>query len=167
MSLEAATQILRHVQIGHPIPIADADIQLYENAQVSLFNVSPRKRPIDFDEKRRRMETLRLQLCTAVPCPPMALADELEMRTNNELIDMLAAALLGCTSTAFLPVSPVRTVHRPPSVLLPVYQRLLSAILVQSGNIRTVDRVELQNMMVRTSQSTQFNSIQLLSHTGQ
>ena len=160
MSLEFATQILRHVQIGQPIPIADGDIQLYENAQVSLFNVSPRKRPIDLDEKRRRMETTRLQLCTAVPRPPMALADELEMRTNSELIDMLAAAPLGSTSTAsstaFLPVSPVRAVHHspPPSALLPVYQRLLSAILVQSGNIRTVDRVELQNMMVRVSQST-------------
>ena len=156
VSLEVATQILRHVQIGQPIPISDADIQLYENAQVCLFNISPRKRPIDFDDKRRRMETLRLQLCTAVPRPPMALADELEMRTNSELIDMLAAAPLGSTSTAFLPVSPVRAIHQspPPSVLLPVYQRLLSAILVQSGNIRTVDRVELQNMMVRISQST-------------
>ena len=154
VSLEAATQILRHVQIGQAIPITDADIHLYENAQVSLFNVSPRKRPIDFDEKRCRMETLRLQLCTAVPRPPMALADELEMRTNNELIDMLAP--LGCTPTALLPGSPVRAVHHspPPSVLLPVYQRLLSAILVQSGNIRSVDRVELQNMMVRISQST-------------
>ena len=126
------------------------------NAQVSLFNISPRKRPIDLDDKCRRMETLRLQLCTALPRPPMALADELEMHTNNELIDMLAAAPLGSTSTAFLPVSPVRAIHQspPPSVLLPVYQRLLSAILVQSGNIRTVDRVELQNMTVRISQST-------------
>jgi hypothetical protein len=137
VSLDAATQILRHVQIGQPISITDEDIQLYEKAQVSLFNVSPRKRPIDLDEKRRRMGTLRLQLCTAVATPPMALVDELEMRTNNELIDMLAAAPLGCTSTAFLPVSPVRTVHHPPSVLLPVYQRLLSAILIQSGNIRS------------------------------
>lgn len=155
-SIDAATQILRHVQIGQPIPISDADIQLYENAQVSLFNVSPRKRPIDLDDKRRRMETLRLQLCTAVPRPPMALADELEMRTNSELIDMLAAGSAESTSTALLPVSPVRAVYQspPPSVLLPVYQRLLSAIIVQSGNIRTVDRVELQNMMVRISQST-------------
>ena len=114
VSLDAATQILRHVQIGQPISITDEDIQLYEKAQVSLFNVSPRKRPIDLDEKRRRMETLRLKLCTAVPRPPMALADELEMHTNNELIDMLAAAPLESTSTAFLPVSPVRAVHHSP-----------------------------------------------------
>ena len=32
VSLESATQILRHVQIGQPIPITDGDIQLYENA---------------------------------------------------------------------------------------------------------------------------------------
>jgi hypothetical protein len=76
------------------------------------------------------------------------------MRTNNELIDMLAAAPFGCNSTAFLPVSPVRTVHRPPSVLLPVYQRLLTAIILQAGHVRSVDRIELQNMMVRISQST-------------
>ena len=111
-SIDAATQILRHVQIGQPIPISDADIQLYENAQVSLFNVSPRKRPIDLDDKRRRMETLRLQLCTAVPRQPMALADELEMRTNSELIDMLAAGSAASTSTALLPVSPVRAVYQ-------------------------------------------------------
>eukprot|EP00966_Prymnesium_polylepis_P275492 6365341-Prymnesium_polylepis.4 len=45
-------------------------------------------------------------------------------------------------------------VHHPPSVLLPVYQSLLSAILLQSGHVRSVGRLELQNMMIRISQST-------------
>jgi hypothetical protein len=47
VSLDAATQMLRHVQIGEPIPISDEDIQLYDKAQVSLFSVSPRNQAAD------------------------------------------------------------------------------------------------------------------------
>eukprot|EP00966_Prymnesium_polylepis_P313633 7247371-Prymnesium_polylepis.1 len=108
VALDTAIQTLRHVQIGEHIPISEAEVDLYDKAQVSLFNVSPRKRPIDFDEKRRRMESLRHQLCTVVVRhpPSIGLADVLEMRTNSELIDMPAAAPVAFTSTALLPVSP-------------------------------------------------------------
>eukprot|EP00966_Prymnesium_polylepis_P299111 6911306-Prymnesium_polylepis.1 len=89
VSMDAAIQTLRHVQIGESTPISEAEVGLYDRAHVSLFNVSPRKRPIDHDEKRRRMESLRNRLCAVVTHPPpsIGLADELEMRTNSEVIN--------------------------------------------------------------------------------
>ena len=62
----------------------------------------PRKRPIAFDRKRRRMESFFVSSCAL----SMGLADELERRTNNEVIHMLAdpADALSVSSTAFRPV---------------------------------------------------------------
>ena len=44
VAMDTAIQFLRHVQIGEPISISEAAVNLYEKAQISLFNVSPRKR---------------------------------------------------------------------------------------------------------------------------
>mgnify|MGYP007078262854 CR=1 FL=1 len=84
VSVDVASHTLRQIQIGEPISISEADILLYDKAQVSLFNASPRKRPIDHGEKRRRMDNLRQQLCTTSVKPSTGLADMLEKHTNTE-----------------------------------------------------------------------------------
>jgi hypothetical protein len=152
-SMETAVQTLRSLQIGKPVVVSKPESVLFERAQISLFNVSPRKRPIDFQEKVRQMEKLRRQLCTADARPlSTELANELAMRTSSEVMNMLSVTpLVG--ATALLPVSPTRELRRP-SVLLPVYRNLLSSILLQSGYVRVVRRSELENMMVAMLQTT-------------
>ena len=146
---DLATHTLRQIQIGEPIVISGAVTALYDSVQVSMFNASPRKRAIDHSEKRRRMDNLRQQQLVTSVKPSNGLADEIEKRTNNELVDMLRLT----APTAFLPLSPARVPYRPPSSFLPVYQGLLFAILYQAGYARTVSRSGLEKIMVEVRQT--------------
>ena len=99
------------------------------------------------------MDNIRQQLCTTSVKPSTGLVDELDKHTNTELIDMLATtAFLPFTSTALLPLSPIRVPYRPRSPFLSVYRSLLSAILQQSGYVRTIARSAPKNMMIAVCQ---------------
>ena len=95
------------------------------------------------------MDNLRQQQLVTSVKPSNGLADEIEKRTNNELVDILRLT----APTAFLPLSPARVPYRPPSPFLPVYQGLLSAILYQAGYARTVSRSGLERIMVEVRQT--------------
>ena len=157
---DLATHTLRQIQIGEPIVISGAVTALYDSVQVSMFNASPRKRAIDHSEKRRRMDNLRQQQLVTSVKPSNGLADEIEKRTNNELVDILRLT----APTAFLPLSPARVPYRPPSPFLPVYQGLLSAILYQAGYARTVSRSGPERIMVEVRQTVRAHaSCQMMS----
>lgn len=161
---ELAIQALRQVQIGETIPIIDSEMQLYDIAQICPLSVSPRKRAVNADEKRKKMEMLRRQVCSLSVVSPRALglAAELELRSNHEVMSMLSLpeSSESASSTALLPLSPVRTVpvafpspgQVPASLvskipLLHVYEGLVCKIISQSGLQRDIDQADIMDLL--------------------
>ena len=160
---EEAVEQLRAVQIGEALEMGDYERQLYDNAQVCSFNLSPRKRYVNYDDKRRRMERLRDQVCIMLP-DTLGLADELALRSNQEVMSMLSCEV--SSNGALLPQSPIQVSSRVPPLplpplpsplpsplppplysLLPVYDALIGTFLLQNGLVRRMDRSTLERLL--------------------